>query len=65
MGSVSDDGWDNITQQERGPQGPGEIAQVTVPYSDAGVPYGGSGFEGGSKPLRREGSTLNSQVPGA
>ena len=41
---VSDDGWDNITQHERGPQGPGEIARTPVPYSDAGVPWGESGF---------------------
>jgi len=52
MGSASDDGWDNITQQERGPQGPGEAARVTVPYSDAGVPFGGSG-------LRRREQTVN------
>jgi hypothetical protein len=52
MGSPSDDGWDNITQSERGPQGPGEVAKATVSYSDAGVPFGGSGFEGGSKPSR-------------
>jgi len=43
MGSASDDGWDNITQHERGPQGPGELAEATVPYSDAGVLFGEGG----------------------
>jgi hypothetical protein len=49
MGSASDDGWDNITQHERGPQGPGELAEATVPYSDAGVLFG----EGGVRRLEQ------------
>jgi hypothetical protein len=49
MGSASEEGWDNITQHERGPQGPGEFAKAPVPYFDAGVPLGRCGLEGGSK----------------
>jgi hypothetical protein len=67
-GRVSDDGWDNITQQERGPQGPGEIAKATVPCSDAGMPLAAAVSKAGANRfvmLRREGSMLNSQVPGA
>ena len=52
IGSPSGDGRENITQPERGPQGPGEVAKATIPYFDAGVPFGGSGYEGRSKPSR-------------
>ena len=69
MGSASDDGWDNITQPERGPQGPGEIAEARVPYSDAGVPFWrrrcSKTGANRSANAERAGSMLNSQVPGA
>jgi hypothetical protein len=44
MGSASNDGRDTITQPERGPQGPGESAEATVPYSDAGDTVWGKRF---------------------
>jgi hypothetical protein len=64
MGSVSDDGADTTTVLERGPQDPGDIDKTTVPYSDAGAPFGGVDFEDRSKPCEWEGSMLNCQVPG-
>ncbi len=33
MGSLSEDGWDNITQLERGPQGPGEVDRGQWPHT--------------------------------
>ncbi len=48
MGSPSGDGWDNITQPERGPQGPGDVAKATVSYSDAGVPVAEAASKAGA-----------------
>jgi hypothetical protein len=36
MGSISEEGWDNITQLERGPLGPGGVVEVADQHVEAG-----------------------------
>ena len=37
-GSISDEGWDNITQLERGPLGPGRVVELEGPHTEVGEP---------------------------